>query len=207
MSDKNVYIALLSIQDKLKNPSKTRKGNFGKYAELPDILDQVKPILKDAGLFLTQLIQRDQFGSYLETRLIHADSQTELNSKAALFLEKQTPQGMGAATTYQRRYAACALLCIAGEEDDDGQAAETPAKQPVAKAVPVAKKSNAPEWLKIAYRDLKALAIAGDERTFAARWSLDQSNIDDLQKSDPKKYDDLSALFNILKTAKEAKNV
>lgn len=45
-------------------------------------------------------------------------------------MEKSTPQGMGSAYTYGRRYGLAALLGIVADEDDDGNAASAPAKAP-----------------------------------------------------------------------------
>jgi hypothetical protein len=52
------------------------------------------------------------------------DSGEWLKATAELLLDKATPQGQGSGITYMRRYALSAMLGIATEDDDDGQAAE-----------------------------------------------------------------------------------
>lgn len=53
-----------------------------------------------------------------------------------LMMDKQTPQGQGSALTYARRYALCAMLNIAADEDDDGQSAEKLVTKPQPKPAP-----------------------------------------------------------------------
>ena len=65
----------------------------------------------------------------LETRLIHTSG--EWISAVWLLPSDATPQQMGSALTYGRRYTATALLGIAPDEDDDGKAAsKTPRQAP-----------------------------------------------------------------------------
>ncbi|TKT85241.1 hypothetical protein FDK13_34175 [Dyadobacter frigoris] len=55
-------------------------------------------------------------------------------------MEKQTPQGQGSAITFARRYALCAMLNIA-QDDDDGQSAEQ--KKPEPKVDPISPERKA----------------------------------------------------------------
>jgi hypothetical protein len=58
---------------------------------------------------------------HLTTRLLHTSGQW-IEDTASSPLPKADPQGVGSATTYLRRYALAAFLCIT-QEDDDGEAA------------------------------------------------------------------------------------
>jgi hypothetical protein len=143
----NIHTALLAIQTILTNPIKTQdsKQFVGtKYAMLPDIRDQVTPILANAGMYLTQLVQYDDAGrSFLESVITHSASGTSITSKMPLMLDKQTPQGMGSAITYARRYALCAMLNIAADKDDDGESGSVTPQQPK----PAPKKDRMPQPL------------------------------------------------------------
>jgi len=97
---------------------------FGsKYADLSSINEAVNSELSSAGLAITQTIEIDGVGApCLLTVLIH-ESGEYISSQYAIKPEKDTPQGIGSAITYARRYAKCAILDIAADEDDDGNAA------------------------------------------------------------------------------------
>lgn len=170
----NVHTAMLSIQSQLVNPIKNAKANYGKYATLPELRDEITPILYGAGLYLTQLVQHCDKGAVLESIITHAETGTSIKSEMPLMLEKQTPQGMGSAITYARRYALCAMLNIAADEDDDGAGAEK--KPPVNKAPPKASepaKPKPPEYavkMNEGRKKLIALAEKKDKDAFASTW-------------------------------------
>lgn len=88
------------------------------YAPLDAILDAVRKPLSDNGLALAQLLDN---GS-LVTMLLH-ESGAVLEGRTAL-PQTGDVQALGSAITYLRRYAIQALLGIAAEEDDDGNAAK-----------------------------------------------------------------------------------
>jgi hypothetical protein len=56
------------------------------------------------------------------TLFLHTSGQY-IYGDAELILEKQTPQGMGSAITYERRYSLLAATGTAGDVDDDAEAA------------------------------------------------------------------------------------
>ena len=122
---KTIHEAMLAVQSELTNPIKSATNPHfkSKYATLPDIRDMVTPILAKHGLYCIQPVLMDDRGGYLQTRIVHAATADQLMSEMPLMLEKQTPQGMGSAITYARRYALCSILNIAADDDDDGNAA------------------------------------------------------------------------------------
>jgi hypothetical protein len=96
-----------------------------KYADLGSILGVVNPLLAAQGLVITQFALPDH---QLCTQVSH-ESGEWMRSTYSLKPQKNDPQGIGSAMTYQRRYAVCAILSLAiDDEDDDGQAANQPAK-------------------------------------------------------------------------------
>lgn len=106
-----------------------------KYAPLDTILSAVRKPLSDNGLAITQLLD----GTDLVTVLLHESGGTLEGRWPIPHNNGDTVQNLGSAITYLRRYALQAILGIASEEDDDGNAASgnhaTPtARQPRAAA-------------------------------------------------------------------------
>lgn len=90
------------------------------YADLGTILGVVNPLLSAQGLVVSQFPLPD---NNLCTQVTH-ESGEFMRSTFPLKPAKSDPQGIGSAMTYQRRYALCAILNLAiDDEDDDGQAA------------------------------------------------------------------------------------
>lgn len=131
--------ALAKAQGSMESPAKTKrakiesqKGSYSyTYADLSDIIDATRKPLSANGLSVAQIISYDGAALILTTQLQHASGEW-LRSTYPLPLH-QRPQDQGSAITYARRYALCALLGIAAEDDDDGQAAQQ-ATKPAQKA-------------------------------------------------------------------------
>ena len=95
-----------------------------RYADLPDVLAAVQPVLTRHGLSVVGLPDTTEGGRpALTTRLLHASGQW-IEATVELFMPQETPQGQGSAITYARRYGLCGALNIAADEDDDAAAAE-----------------------------------------------------------------------------------
>jgi hypothetical protein len=113
--------AIVAAQGELSNPPKTKTVYAGQkkysFAPLPEILDAVRPVLKKHGLAVIQLVQ----DRTLSTRIVHTTGQW-IGSMYPLPPVSDS-QAMGSAITYARRYSLCAILGIAGEDDEDGEAA------------------------------------------------------------------------------------
>src|SRR5262245_11947848 len=128
----------------------TRQGYSYKYhyASLADVLKVVLPLLGHEGLALTQTYRRSRHprahGLDLVTRLYHANG-GYLQSVLPIPLE-DTAQALGSWMTYQRRYALCALIGVAAEEDTDAAGASglAPAPEPrrPARRAPIAPASG-----------------------------------------------------------------
>jgi hypothetical protein len=120
--------AILHVQGQIGKVKKDTKGVFGKYSSLDHVIDIVRPILVDAGIAVTQCIDRDVDSYTLSTTLIHAESGQWIRSsgyplKAAASQRNNEAQAMGIAITYARRYCLLAILNIAPGDDDDGAGA------------------------------------------------------------------------------------
>lgn len=107
-----------------------------KYADLGAVLDAVSPALHKHGLRLTHQVQgtfTEAPGENLATFLWHIESGEYLQSVQRLEPVQKTPQGIGSAITYARRYSIMALLCLTAE-DDDGAAASGTTAAPAGKS-------------------------------------------------------------------------
>jgi ERF superfamily len=113
---------LLDFQKKVTVIKKDAKNPHFKntYASLTQILSEVKPILTDCGLIVTQLINDKGIG----TTIIDSDS-SEFIECYIPTPTNLTPQQMGSAITYYRRYSLASILALE-IDDDDAQIASTP---------------------------------------------------------------------------------
>ena len=118
-----IYDLLAAAQAEMKNPKMRGEGSTGKrsykYAELPDVLNCIKPALNSRGLFLLQSTERDEHGDlYISTRVCRGDESVELDREYYEF--DKDPQDFGKRETYARRYSLNKAFGLAGEDDDDG---------------------------------------------------------------------------------------
>lgn len=125
----NIHKKLLDFQNSIEVIKKDGKNEFFKksngkastYATLPNILAEVKPILNNLKIVLTQPIKD---GKVL-TVLTDTDSGECVESGIEMGHGLNAQQS-GSAITYFRRYTLCSLLALEIDEDDDGNAASTP---------------------------------------------------------------------------------
>ena len=134
--------ALVAAQLELTNPPKSSKANTGTYsytyADLPTILDHVRPVLGKHGLAVTQNVAMTDGRLEVFTTLHHTSGEF-LTFGPITGTSGGNWQALGSAVTYARRYSLTAALGIAGEEDDDAQATTaTPQIERVRPAVAVA---------------------------------------------------------------------
>lgn len=115
-----------------------------KYAPLDSVISAVRPALAKNGLAFAQILDGDD----LVTMLLH-ESGAVLQGRVGLPREG-TVQQLGSAITYLRRYALQAILGVAAEEDDDGEAAP--------KTAPVQKPRQRGEITPIAAQTVPALS-------------------------------------------------
>ena len=167
----HVAAALARAQGEFEHIGKTRsvmvrseKGNYAfKYAPLEIILAATRPALARHELAVVQSVVVDEQGvEQLRTTLVHSSGEWMSNQVPVVISTnvKAGPQQFGSATTYARRYGYSQLLCIAADEDDDGNAAEGNALTDTSKPEPLSADQL------IALRDKIAEANA-DEKAFA----------------------------------------
>jgi hypothetical protein len=94
------------------------------YAPLEKVFAAIRSPLAENELALVQVLDMGSDGEpLLRTTLIHSSGE-EISGAWPLELRGLTPQQIGSALTYARRYAVQALLGVSAEEDDDANAAE-----------------------------------------------------------------------------------
>ena len=149
--------ALVGLQAELPVVTKNAVNpHFGsKFADLATIIETVRPLLAKHGFALTQHPEHHEGQPTLVTRLWHSGG-SSVRSEMLLCMGKNDPQSQGSALTYARRYAISAILGLATEEDDDGNAASAPSKAPQAtqRRPPLRHAQTFAEEAQITWRDL-----------------------------------------------------
>lgn len=127
MAGKAIYAGLMQVQQTLKAP-KDKNGGKYKYRSAEDILENVKPLLKDVSLILKmkEEIKADAIGSYIESVVTVIDiatgdrEETSSQAREDVGTKFMSPgQATGAAISYARKYALCGMFAIDNEEDLD----------------------------------------------------------------------------------------
>lgn len=133
---------LVNIQSKLKAP-KGQYNSFGKYKyrSCEDILEAVKPLLKENNCVLTIaddiILVGDRF--YVKAIVTLKNSSGETVTTTAFAREEESKKGMdgsqvtGASSSYARKYALNGMFCIDDTKDSDttntGHSDENPLKE------------------------------------------------------------------------------
>jgi hypothetical protein len=126
--------ALVKAVGELSNVAKTAANPYfkSKYAPLDAIIDATRPVLAKHGLAVIQEPLFMEGTAGVETTIVHKEGGSK-SSTLLLPLKDQSPQGVGSAITYARRYSLAAVLGIAAEDDDDGNISTGLAKKEEAK--------------------------------------------------------------------------
>lgn len=123
-----VYSKLVDVQNKLKAP-KLQFNSFGKYnyRNAEDILEAVKPILKEVGatLFLKDDIVLIGDRYYVKATAVFIEIEGQAITVEAYARESEEKKGMdaaqvtGATSSYARKYALNGLFLIDDTKDND----------------------------------------------------------------------------------------
>lgn len=136
-----LFAALSKAQGEVTNASmnSTNPHFKSKFADLAEILNTVRPAFAAAGLSVIQNTSFDGQMVQVTTVLAHS-SGGYIATIASCMPGKTDAQGIGAATTYLRRYS-LAAVCGVSQEDDDGESAAVRRKAK-AKAEPTVSKAD-----------------------------------------------------------------
>src|SRR5258706_1677224 len=158
--------ALAAVQAELPRVTKDSKadietksgGRFGyTYADLAGVSQHILPLLGKHGLaFMCKSTMLDG-RMVLMYSLLHSSGEPE--DGIYPLPQNATPQQLGSAITYGRRYCLCAVTGVAADEDDHGKAATVAEEKPKAAKSPAARRTSA-DWQ--AYEAEKAAAAAAD---------------------------------------------
>ena len=150
-----IAAAIAKAQGQIKGASKDANNPFfkSKYADLASVWDACRGALSANGLAVIQSPSASGTSVSVDTLLAHASGQW-IAGTVSVTAREDTPQAIGSAVTYLRRYALQSFVGVA-PEDDDGNLAS--AKGSTVKAAPVVEPKGYSEWL----ADLEAVADQG----------------------------------------------
>jgi hypothetical protein len=120
-----LWAALAAAQADIQNPTKNAVNPHfkNKYADLAEVLKTVLPTFSAHKLAIVQSTSFDSATNLVSVSTVVAHASGGfVTSEARCVPGKMDAQGVGAATTYLRRYALCAMSGVA-QEDDDGNSA------------------------------------------------------------------------------------
>ena len=182
--------ALAKFQGEIKDPSKSGKANYGKYVTLDELLESIRPVLSQNGLSFLQFPGGDGQVITITTMLLHTSGEWIESEPFSLKPQKSDPQGAGSAVTYGRRYSLSAILGVAWDADDDGNAAShTVVQKTEAKAEPVKLEyvkfsgtqcliqSNNGKWYRVEDLPIKQLETIMHDERFSAGYTAIRATI------------------------------
>ena len=123
-SEINELAGALSLAQGEMSPAKKGANNpffKSKYADLAEVIEASRYPLSSNDLSIAQYCE----DGYVVTQLMHSSGQW-LRGRLRIQPKDNTPQGIGSALSYSRRYSLQMMICQASgapEEDDDGEAA------------------------------------------------------------------------------------
>jgi hypothetical protein len=136
--------ALAKAQAAFAPVVKDRENPFfhSKYATLSSILDATRPALAAHGLAVVQrssalsdraivrrldkdkkLVEVETIIVTVSTMIAHSSGEWIID-ELRILSDGANPQAVGSAISYARRYGLAAMLCVAADEEDDGEAAQ-----------------------------------------------------------------------------------
>lgn len=119
---KTIYQALLEAQKKIEPITKDATAGTSfkyNYATLGAVLDGIKAILLESGLFISQPIKGDK----VFTIVYHSNGESISDDGTQIICARPNdPQAQGSAISYARRYGLMSLLCLSAEDDDGAKA-------------------------------------------------------------------------------------
>ena len=146
MSD--LVAALAALADPRKDGRVSAGQRQYRYLELPDLLAEVRVKFGEHGWAVMQIPDVVDGHVTITNTWLHTSGETMVHPPFTLPCGR-TPQEIGSAVTYARRYSLAALVGLAGSDDDDAQTAqraarETPELRPVTRVKP--KPSDPDPW-------------------------------------------------------------
>lgn len=115
--------ALAKAQAEIEGAAKDRVNPHFKssYATLASVWDACRPALSKHGLAVVQSPESDGPAVTVHTTLLHASGEW-MRSSLTASARDGTPQSIGSALTYLRRYSLASMVGVAPEDDDGNDA-------------------------------------------------------------------------------------
>lgn len=128
--------ALVKAQADIKFATKDANNPFfkSKYADLPAVIEAIKPALNKSGISFLQVVVPEG----VETMLLHESGEYISGITPVVVAKQNDPQALGSAITYAKRYGLQAIVGVPADVDDDGEGAMGRAE---AKSAPAPKTS------------------------------------------------------------------
>lgn len=105
-----------------------------KYADLTSVWEACRDALTKNGLSVSQVTDFEGEATFIRTILLHSSGEM-LEGKYPLRPVQNTPQGMGSAISYARRYALAAMVGVVADDDDGNAASGAHDDRPALRAV------------------------------------------------------------------------
>jgi hypothetical protein len=154
-----------------------------KYADLASIWDACRDVLSANGLAVIQRVGAAADSVCVTTMLVHSSGEW-VKDTCVMPVAQRTPQGVGSAITYARRYALSALVGVAAEDDDGNAASGRPATSPPADSRP-ANGTSRTEAVKAKLKAVVDVKAGETEAEATARTAKEQA-----AKSPPRPQDE-----------------
>lgn len=114
----------INAQSEILTLPKDKKGYNYNYTDFDTVVKTVKPILKRNHLGFCQLLDSKENGKNGVTTILFHESGESFQSwfelPAVVLGKANNAQNIGAAISYIKRYALCAILGCSSDEDTDG---------------------------------------------------------------------------------------
>ena len=184
--------ALIGFHKDVDKIEKNARANYGKFADLANVLSTVTPALLKNDLVLTQTF----LANSLVTTLRHISGE-EISSVCDLILSegRNKTQEWGKAVTYQRRYSICSILGIVADMDMDGAMLDESTKPDLAKSAPkktvTKKKAAAPTPTP----EPAPIADPADQPLMKEEVDLVLETLINIRKDNVAKFDEIQAAF------------
>lgn len=123
---KNIFKALSDFKKDFKQPLKDANNPFfkSKYVPLESIVQAIDNEAPEHGLGYFQEATTNEHGEVgVKTTVIHSSGEYIESLPLYMKPDKNTPQGVGSAITYAKRYGLSAMFGVASDVDDDGNEA------------------------------------------------------------------------------------
>lgn len=193
---------LAKVQDALVlNKSATNPHYKSRYVKLPDLLESVRPVLREHGFVDTfQIHTSDGVSDSLDRitatmTFTHLETHEALAHTATMPVAKADPQGWGGGITYMRRYMMTSLIGLI-EDDDDGNSASNRQPQQDAKqsAKPAKPAATISETQRVQLEDMLREASEQDRQWFYS--ALKQGGVERLADMQANRFEKAKAALS-----------